>query len=47
LKTGMTVFYHFVGCSSESRDTEKMYRRLVKYLTGQSLGNARKIIAWI
>ncbi|OWF51981.1 Telomerase protein component 1 [Mizuhopecten yessoensis] len=37
LKSGIPVIYHFVGCSSDSRLTEKMYRRIIKSITGETL----------
>ncbi|XP_060081729.1 telomerase protein component 1-like [Ylistrum balloti] len=37
LKSGILVIYHFVGCSADSRQTEKMYQRIVKAITGEKL----------
>ncbi|XP_069128766.1 telomerase protein component 1-like isoform X2 [Argopecten irradians] len=36
-KCGIAVVYHFVGCSSDSRQTEKMYRRIIQTITGEEL----------
>ncbi|XP_033740692.1 telomerase protein component 1-like isoform X2 [Pecten maximus] len=37
VKAGIPVVYHFVGCSVDSRQTEKMYRRILKAITGEKL----------